>query len=45
MVNIAAIVNIMTTVFTFIEGVVEQLAPIVGKVIDRKATRKLLSTL
>jgi hypothetical protein len=36
MVNVAAILQIATTVLTFIEGVVEQVAPIVHKILDRR---------
>ncbi len=42
MVNIAVLLNFVTTMFTFFEGVVEQVAPVVNKILDRKATRKVL---
>jgi hypothetical protein len=36
MVNLAALLQVLTTVFTFVEGVVEQVAPVVNKFLDRR---------
>jgi hypothetical protein len=39
--DFAAALKILTTVFTFIDGVIEQVAPIVNKFLDKKTSRKL----
>ncbi|CAF3025961.1 unnamed protein product [Rotaria sp. Silwood2] len=36
MVDMKAIMNVITTILAFVEGVVDQVAPIVNKVLDRK---------
>ncbi len=42
MVNVAAILNILTTVITFVEGVIQQVAPVVNKLIDRTSCKLVL---
>ncbi|CAF3666326.1 unnamed protein product [Rotaria sp. Silwood1] len=36
MVDVKAIMNVITTVLAFVEGVVDQVAPIFNKILDRK---------
>jgi hypothetical protein len=40
MVDFAAAFKFLTTILTFIEGVVEQVAPLVNKFLDKKETRR-----
>ena len=35
------IMNAVTTVLTFVQGIVDQVAPVLNKILDRKATSKL----
>ena len=39
MVDLSAVLNIVTTVISFVEGVVKSVAPLVSKYLDSKTTR------